>query len=47
MSRKIPQYLKKLSKEHFAAKRDQVAAELAEIRKRYFEQVGVKFFDLD
>lgn len=47
MSRKIPQYLKKLSKEHFAAERDQVAGELAEIRKRYFEQVGVVMSEIE
>ena len=47
MSRKIPKYLKKLSKKHFAVERDEVASELAEIRKQYFEQVGVIMSDIE
>ena len=47
MAGKIPKYLKQLSKKHFAAERDQVAGELAEIRKRYFEQIGVVMSNIE
>ena len=47
MSQEIPEYLKKLSKKHFAFERHQVAGELSEIRRQYFEQVGVVMSDID
>ena len=47
MSQEIPEYLKKISKKYFAAERDQVAGELAEIRKRYFEQTGVVISNIE
>ena len=47
MAGKIPKYLKKLSKKHFAAERDQVAGELSEMRRQYFEQVGVVMSEIE